>query len=40
VLNEPKPTRTETVREIVEWLRARASQGSAGAGGKLRASEA
>lgn len=40
VLNEPKPTRTETVREIVEWLRARASQGSAGSGGKLRASEA
>jgi alpha-beta hydrolase superfamily lysophospholipase len=40
VLNEPKPTREQTVREIVEWLRARASQASAGAGGKLRASEA
>lgn len=40
VLNEPKPTRTATVREIVEWLRARASQGSSGSGGKLRASEA
>ena len=40
VLNEPKPTREQTVREIVEWLRARASQASAGSGGKLRASEA
>ena len=40
VLNEPRPTRTETVREIVEWLRAHASQGAAGSGGKLRASEA
>ena len=40
VLNEPKPTREQTVREIVEWLRTHASQASAGAGGKLRASEA
>ncbi|HEX8953148.1 MAG TPA: alpha/beta hydrolase [Polyangia bacterium] len=40
VLNEPRPTREATVREIVEWLRTRASTSAASAGGKLRASEA
>jgi len=40
VLNEPKPTRDQTVAEIVEWLRAHASKASASSGEKLRASEA
>jgi alpha-beta hydrolase superfamily lysophospholipase len=40
VLNEPKPTRQQTVAEIVEWLRAHAAAASASDGGKLRASEA
>jgi alpha-beta hydrolase superfamily lysophospholipase len=40
VLNEPKPTRDATVKEIVEWLRAHASGAGTGTGGKLRASEA
>jgi alpha-beta hydrolase superfamily lysophospholipase len=40
VLNEPKPTRDQTVTEIVEWLRAHAAKASASSGEKLRASEA
>jgi alpha-beta hydrolase superfamily lysophospholipase len=40
VLNEPKPTRDQTVAEIVEWLRAHAAKASASSGEKLRASEA
>jgi len=44
VLNEPKPTRDQTVTEIVEWLRAHASKATAPtsdkSGEKLRASEA
>ena len=40
VLNEPKPTRDQTVSEIVEWLRAHAAKASVSTGEKLRASEA
>ena len=43
VLNEPKPTREQTVAEIVEWLRAHAMQSRrppASPAEKLRAPDA